>query len=48
MQALLTDYARLVMLIVLCGLLWPLESMIPLYPLSLQSLCQPTNRAASR
>jgi hypothetical protein len=34
MQALLTDYARLVMLIVLCGLLWPLESMIPLYPLS--------------
>jgi len=48
MQALLTDYARLVMLIVLCGLLWTLESMIPLYRFRLQSLCQPTNRAASR
>jgi len=31
MQALLTDQARLVMLIVLCGLLWALESIIPLY-----------------
>jgi sterol desaturase/sphingolipid hydroxylase (fatty acid hydroxylase superfamily) len=31
MQALLTDQARLVMLIVLCGLLWVLESIIPLY-----------------
>jgi sterol desaturase/sphingolipid hydroxylase (fatty acid hydroxylase superfamily) len=31
MQALLTDQARLVMLIVLCGLLWTLESIIPLY-----------------
>ena len=31
MQALLTDQGRLVMLIVLCGVLWALESMIPLY-----------------
>ena len=31
MHALLTDQARLVMLIVLCGLLWALESIIPLY-----------------
>src|SRR5215216_950058 len=31
MQALLTDQARLVMLIVLCGLLWALELIIPLY-----------------
>lgn len=30
-QALLTDQARLVMLIALCGLLWALESIIPLY-----------------
>jgi len=31
MQALLTDQARLVMLIGLCGVLWALESGIPLY-----------------
>lgn len=31
MQALVTDQARLVMLIVLCSLLWTLESIIPLY-----------------
>src|SRR5262245_60434761 len=31
MQVVLTDQARLVMLIVLCGLLWTLESIIPLY-----------------
>ena len=31
MQALVTDQARLAMLIVLCGLLWALESIIPLY-----------------
>ena len=31
MQAVLTDQARLVMLIGLCGLLWALESVIPLY-----------------
>ena len=31
MQALLTDQARLMMLIVLCGVLWALESVIPLY-----------------
>jgi Sterol desaturase len=31
MQALLTDQARLGMLIVLCGFLWALESIIPLY-----------------
>jgi len=31
MQVVLTDQARLVMLIALCGLLWALESIIPLY-----------------
>ena len=31
MQVLLTDQARLGVLIVLCGLLWALESIIPLY-----------------
>jgi len=31
MQALLTDGARLVILVLLCGLLWALESIIPLY-----------------
>ena len=31
MQALLTDQARLVMLIGSCGLLWTLESIVPLY-----------------
>ena len=31
MQALLTDQARLMILIVLCGVLWALESVIPLY-----------------
>ena len=31
MDVVLTDQARLVMLIVLCGLLWALESIIPLY-----------------
>ena len=31
MQVVLTDQTRLVMLIVLCGLLWALESIIPLY-----------------
>ena len=31
MQALLTDQARLVMLVGLCSLLWTLESFIPLY-----------------
>ena len=31
MQVVFTDQARLVMLIVLCGLLWALESIIPLY-----------------
>ena len=31
MQTVLTDQARLVMLIALCGLLWALESIIPLY-----------------
>jgi sterol desaturase/sphingolipid hydroxylase (fatty acid hydroxylase superfamily) len=31
MQALLTDQARLVLLIALCGLLWTLESIVPLY-----------------
>ena len=31
MQGLLTDQARLVMLMVLCGVLWALESIIPLY-----------------
>jgi len=31
MQAVLTDQVRLVMLIVLCGLLWAMESIIPLY-----------------
>jgi sterol desaturase/sphingolipid hydroxylase (fatty acid hydroxylase superfamily) len=31
MHALLTDQARLVMLVVLCGFLWALESIIPLY-----------------
>jgi sterol desaturase/sphingolipid hydroxylase (fatty acid hydroxylase superfamily) len=31
MQVVLTDQARLVMLIGLCGLLWALESIIPLY-----------------
>lgn len=31
MQGLLTDQARLAMLIGLCGLLWALESIIPLY-----------------
>lgn len=31
MQVVLTDQARLVMLILLCGLLWALESIIPLY-----------------
>jgi len=31
MQALLTDQARLAVLILLCGLLWGLESIIPLY-----------------
>lgn len=31
MEALLTDQARLILLIGLCGLLWALESLIPLY-----------------
>ncbi len=31
MEVVLTDQARLVMLIALCGLLWALESIIPLY-----------------
>lgn len=31
MQVLLTDQARLVILIALCGLLWALESIVPLY-----------------
>ena len=31
MQVVLTDQARLLMLIALCGLLWALESIIPLY-----------------
>jgi len=31
MQVVLTDQGRLLMLIVLCGLLWALESIIPLY-----------------
>jgi len=31
MQVVLTDQARLAMLIALCGLLWALESLIPLY-----------------
>jgi sterol desaturase/sphingolipid hydroxylase (fatty acid hydroxylase superfamily) len=31
MQTLLTDQARLAVLILLCGLLWALESIIPLY-----------------
>ena len=31
MQVVLTDHARLLMLIVLCGLLWTLESIVPLY-----------------
>ena len=31
MQVVLTDQARLVILIGSCGLLWALESMIPLY-----------------
>ena len=31
MQVLLTDQARLVMLIVVCGFLWTLESIVPLY-----------------
>ena len=31
MQVVLTDQARLVMLIALCGILWALESIIPLY-----------------
>lgn len=31
MQVVLTDQARFVMLIALCGLLWALESIIPLY-----------------
>ena len=31
MQAVLTDQARLVMLIGFCGLLWALESIVPLY-----------------
>ena len=31
MEALLTDQARLLMLIVLCGLLWALESIVPLH-----------------
>ena len=33
MQVVLTDQGRLLMLIVLCGLLWALESIIPLYRL---------------
>jgi sterol desaturase/sphingolipid hydroxylase (fatty acid hydroxylase superfamily) len=31
MHVILTDQARLIMLIALCGLLWTLESIVPLY-----------------
>ena len=31
MQSLLTEQMRLLMIVVLCGLLWSLESVVPLY-----------------